>query len=100
MAISKRVISLERMALIINSIDNVATALRNLDAVSKIVLEIGNGYHEVVLKDSVPFGHKFAIVDIARGSDVIKYGESIGEAVTDIYVGEHVHVQNLASKRG
>ena len=40
-------------------------------------------------------GHKYALRDIKRGEDVIKYGNPIGHATCDIAAGEHVHTHNL-----
>lgn len=40
-------------------------------------------------------GHKYALVDIKKGENVIKYGSPIGHATCDIKVGEHVHTHNL-----
>lgn len=48
---------------------------------------------EVDLKD----GHKYAISPIAKGENVIKYGNPIGHATADIQVGEHVHTHNVAT---
>lgn len=42
----------------------------------------------------IPFGHKAALVAIAAGAPVRKYGVVIGHAMTDIAAGEHVHVHN------
>ncbi len=50
-------------------------------------------------KMDVPIGHKIALADIKSGDTVIKYGQDIGRAVADIKKGEHVHVQNLKTKR-
>ena len=46
---------------------------------------------EVNLED----GHKYAVRDIAKGEDVIKYGNPIGHATENIKAGEHVHTHNL-----
>lgn len=54
----------------------------------------------VTLRQAVPYGHKLAVVPIAKGEDVIKYGESIGVATQDIAIGDYVHVHNMDSKRG
>jgi len=35
--------------------------------------------------------------EIKKGEKVIKYGEPIGQATTDIKKGEHVHVHNIKS---
>ena len=50
-------------------------------------------------KMDVPIGHKIALVDIANGDTVWKYGQDIGKAVAAIKKGEHVHVHNLKTKR-
>jgi altronate hydrolase len=39
-------------------------------------------------------GHKYAIRDIKKGDDIIKYGNPIGHATEDIKKGEHVHSHN------
>lgn len=50
-------------------------------------------------KDDVPIGHKVALKPLKKGDTVIKYGEDIGRMIADVGVGEHVHVQNLKTKR-
>lgn len=40
-------------------------------------------------------GHKYAVCDIKKGEDIIKYGYPIGTAKQDIKAGEHVHSHNL-----
>jgi len=42
-------------------------------------------------------GHKYALCDIAQGENIIKYGQPIGHATTDIKKGEHVHTHNIAT---
>ncbi len=44
---------------------------------------------------NVENGHKYALKDIKKGENVIKYGSPIGHATQDISKGEHVHVHNL-----
>lgn len=46
---------------------------------------------EVNLKD----GHKYALCNIKAGENIIKYGNPIGHATTDIKKGEHVHSHNV-----
>ena len=48
---------------------------------------------EVSLED----GHKYARRDIAKGENIIKYGNPIGHATADIKAGEHVHTHNVAT---
>ena len=40
-------------------------------------------------------GHKYAIRDIAKGENIIKYGNPIGYATEDIKCGDHVHTHNV-----
>ena len=40
-------------------------------------------------------GHKYALCDIKRGENIIKYGSPIGHATIDIKAGEHVHTHNV-----
>ena len=42
-------------------------------------------------------GHKYAMRDIKKGEDIIKYGQPIGHATEDIERGAHVHTHNLAT---
>jgi (2R)-sulfolactate sulfo-lyase subunit alpha len=50
-------------------------------------------------RQDIPIGHKVALKALRKGDTVIKYGEDIGKIVADVGVGEHVHVQNLKTKR-
>ena len=40
-------------------------------------------------------GHKYALCDIKKGENIIKYGNPIGHAICDIKKGEHVHTHNV-----
>jgi altronate hydrolase len=71
----------------INNIDNVAVALCDLYK--------GEVYAGVVLQSNIAKGHKFALVAIKKGENVIKYGNPIGYATADIAEGSHVHVHNV-----
>jgi (2R)-sulfolactate sulfo-lyase subunit alpha len=50
-------------------------------------------------KHDIPIGHKVALKALKKGDTVVKYGEDIGKIVADVGVGEHVHTQNLKTKR-
>ena len=75
--------------------DSVAVAAGPLRA-GAVVQAAGR---DVTLVDDVPFGHKVALVPIAEGAQVLKYGEVIGVATQAIPAGSHVHVHNLVSAR-
>lgn len=47
----------------------------------------------------IPVGHKIALIDMKAGDTVIKYGEDIGKVVANFKKGDHVHTQNLKTKR-
>ena len=80
-----------RAMLKITPADNVAVALRALEAGETVEVE-GVSF---TASQSIPAGHKMALAPIAAGETIIKYGYPIGEAKCDIATGEHVHVHNL-----
>jgi altronate dehydratase small subunit len=87
-------------ALVVNKKDNVATALRPLEKGESIGIEVASKTVDVVLEQAIPFGHKLALEDIERGERIIKYGETIGQAMEKINKGEHVHIHNVEGLRG
>ncbi len=91
---------MKQKAVILNSKDNVATALADLKAGDTLELNAGEKTIAIKLTAPVPFGHKFSLANIESGSSVIKYGEVIGIATANIQSGEYVHVHNVASARG
>lgn len=91
-----------KLALKVDDMDNVATIFAN-GIVDGTQVEVrdkkGNSEIMTVIGD-VPYGHKIALRDIAKGEPIMKYGESIGAASHDIRKGEYVHVHNLDAMRG
>jgi altronate dehydratase len=85
-----------KAVLVISDRDNVATALEALDAGRSIQI----GAETLRTCEAIPAGHKIALVDIAVGQPVIKYGSPIGLAIALIHQGSHVHTHNVASSRG
>jgi altronate dehydratase len=73
--------------------DNVAAVTATIEAGESVRI----GGEPVTFPDRVPTGHKVAIVPIAAGEKVIKYGAPIGSATADIRPGDYVHTHNLAS---
>ncbi len=86
-------------AILLNVRDDVATALTDLPGGETVQVSLGEVCAEVVLRDGIEFGHKFALRDIAEGEDILKYGLPIGKALHDIRAGECVHVHNCRSER-
>jgi (2R)-sulfolactate sulfo-lyase subunit alpha len=58
-----------------------------------------NSDFRLTVRHDVPIGHKVALADLAVGDTVVKYGQDIGRIVAPVAKGEHVHVQNLKTKR-
>lgn len=86
--------------IVLHRSDSVAVAMEAIPDDALVRLEDDGMSTEIRLRDAIDFGHKFAIKPIARGDDILKYGEIIGRAIADIEPGEHVHVHNLEGNRG
>ena len=87
-------------AIALKELDNVATALRDLKAGEIALVRSGQKHLPIEVQESIPFGHKFAIMDINHGGVVVKYGEPTGLVTADILTGEHVHLHNVEGTRG
>lgn len=68
-------------------------------AVAPSAIEAGTQERGITC-EAIPAGHKVALVDIAEGQEVIKYGFPIGKATTAIKAGQHVHSHNMATGLG
>ncbi|MGB9812327.1 MAG: UxaA family hydrolase [Thermovenabulum sp.] len=91
---------MKKFAVIAHPKDNVATAVKDLSSSEEVLIEVEGVDLKITLLSDIKFGHKFAVKDIKKGEEIIKYGEVIGRATVDIKKGEHVHVHNIESLRG
>ena len=73
--------------------DNVAVATTTIEAGESVLI----AGRPVALPDRVPTGHKLALVPIATGGKVTKYGSPIGSATCDVCPGDYIHTHNLKS---
>ena len=87
-------------AIALHSTDNVATSVQDLVPGQTARVRLNRDVLQVVIQENIPYGHKFALRFIPKGQDILKYGEVIGRATTDIQSGCHAHVQNIESLRG
>lgn len=55
---------------------------------------------ELVLKEDIMQGHKFALRDIAKGEPIVKYGAAIGNASEAISKGAWIHTHNMKTGLG
>ena len=80
----------------INPKDNVAVALAPLSSGTAVELD---GF-SLTLNEDIPQGHKFALKDIKKDEQIIKYGCPIGFAKEDISTGSWLHIQNIRTGLG
>ena len=86
---------LMRKVLILNEIDNIAVCLVDLE----IGEVIGQDGLTLTIQNHIPRGHKIATKNISKDDGIIKYGERMGHATSDIKIGEHVHTHNVLGDR-
>jgi (2R)-sulfolactate sulfo-lyase subunit alpha len=47
----------------------------------------------------IPLGHKIALKDFKVGDSIMKYSVDVGRVTAPIKQGEHVHIQNVKTRR-
>lgn len=88
----------EQTGYIVRKEDCVGTALGDIQEGAILLRGKGAaGQEEVIAVEHIPFGHKFAVKNIAQGGPIIKYGAVIAIAASNIRIGEHVHLHNVRS---
>ncbi|HYW47082.1 MAG TPA: altronate dehydratase family protein [Bryobacteraceae bacterium] len=81
----------ENSAIHLHPTDNIAVARVFLSAGAELNVE---GVR-LFTRDAIPPGHKVALVAIAPGEVLRRYGQIIGRAKVAIEPGQHVHTHNL-----
>jgi altronate dehydratase small subunit len=89
-----------KRGLVLNPKDNVAHALEEVLPGQEIEMTVGKEKISFPAEETIPFGFKVAMTDIARGEPVVKYGEMIGRASRAIRKGDLVHIHNVEGARG
>jgi len=82
---------MESNALKINENDNVAIAAQLIGKGDEVIV---NGERLFEAAEDIELGHKIALVPIAAGEKVFRYGEPIVQSTRAIGRGEWVHVHN------
>jgi altronate dehydratase len=59
-----------------------------------------DGERQFRIAQAIPGGHKVALRSVPRGEAVLRYGQIIGFATSDIEPGAHVHTHNLSVGEG
>ena len=88
-----------RNAMISDAKDNVAVAIEPIAKGGAAVYVCEGKEVSLAALEDITIYHKLATRDIAKGEPVVKYGEHIGIASSDIKAGEHVHVHNVEGHR-
>ncbi len=88
-----------KRALIMHALDNVATAIDEVEVGDEVGARLGKEVQGLQAKEKVPFGFKIALEAIPEGGIIRKYGETIGVANQPIARGAMVHVHNLEGTR-
>jgi hypothetical protein len=78
---------------LVNEADNVLVCCQTVEPDESIII----GELQYNMHTRINVGHKIANVHITKGQKIIRYGVSIGSAITDIETGEHVHLHNMKS---
>lgn len=83
----------DHRVLILNAGDNVGIACCDLAAGTGLVVrgEI------TTLPGDVELGHKLALVPLAAGEKIVKWGAPIGSVTQAVTAGGHVHLHNMQS---
>lgn len=88
---------MEINALLLNAKDNVVTCVADVPRGTEVVYRKGEELCTLLAEENIPYCHKIALVDVAKGEDIIKYGESIGKMTADVRKGHLVNHFNLVS---
>ncbi|RLG07457.1 MAG: D-galactarate dehydratase [Thaumarchaeota archaeon] len=89
-----------RRAVMVNPADNVAVVLEEVKKGESVLVRSDGRELRLIARSDIPFGHKIAVKDIPKGGEVVKYGEVIGRALSEIKAGDYVHIHNVESLRG
>lgn len=88
---SKEISNTKSSIIVIHSDDNVGIIVHEGG------LNKGHSINEdITLNEHVPFGHKVALCPIPFGEHIIRYGQVIGRANTDISKGDWVSERNMS----
>lgn len=84
-------------ALIIDDIDNVVTCVEEVTKGADVFYRKGNDVLSFKAEEDIPYCHKIALKDFAKGDEIIKYGEMIGKTLEPIAKGHWIWDKNIYS---
>ena len=77
--------------------DNVGVALSEIPQGAEAYLIGESAEGTILAKEKITLGHKIALKPIQKGENVVKYGVVIGRALSDIGMGQWVHIHVMKS---
>jgi len=84
-------------AVVLNPGDNIGVALADLKSGKKVKIYGREAW--VKMAEPIPYQHKFSVIPIDSGKEIIKGGVVIGKATQDIAQGQHIHTHNMTGLR-
>ncbi len=84
-------------AVMLNPGDNIGVALVNFKPGAEV--KIYGREVRVKMAEPIPYQHKFSVIPIDSGQEIIKDGVVIGKATQNIEQGQHVHTHNMTGLR-
>lgn len=84
-------------ALLMDSRDNVVTCVQDVEAGGQVIYRKDGQTCTLTAKQAIPACHKVALMPLAEGEDVIKYGELIGRAKASVEEGGLVDHETIYS---
>jgi (2R)-sulfolactate sulfo-lyase subunit alpha len=86
--------------LIHNEGDHVGVAVQDVEPGERQAVYMDSDRSiSIMVKDTVPLGHKVALLDLGEGVEVIEYSVRVGLTRQPITTGQHVHIHNMRSAR-
>ena len=83
---------LSEVTIRLHPLDNIVIVKISLQAGTRLIDDQG----DIIVQQTIPSGHKLAVMSIATDEVVRRYGQIIGFATRSIAPGDHVHSHNLS----
>lgn len=87
---------MKKNGLLLNPKDSVVTVMEDIPQGGAVCFEADGKLLEMAANERIKKYHKIALCDIQKDQSVIRYGENIGRALSDIRKGDWVHTHNLS----
>ncbi len=84
-------------AVMLKPIDKVVTVVDDVKKGDTVVYKKEEVDCQVVAVEDIPAFHKISVVDLEKGEEVIKYGQTIGGMIQDVEKGSWISHKNIIS---